>query len=1084
MADKLSLKWLDGNSDASGETAPENPTFNVDNPTMWTPLSVLSGLASGFCERRAVINSMFATDGATEKDWYATGDLGSANRDDITRNCMHNLALGSTGDANLYQSAVDASLQVIGNAGTANYMTAMDAAITSIITGDGSRYVTADNQDYSFTNLAAAAVATAAATGIAESAIQIPQSDGGSFNTQNAMALPVEWAKERKWMLDELKWAVTLGGGTSYNADTAANYTYLDDGIFNYGTTAQAAYEITLADAEYQWEVATDYPDVYRGLTISNALIEDEDYLNCDVRGLPFKLFMELDTEEIDGQEQVVWSMTANNDDRESYLLGVGNNMYLETPEPIKGAVTAKVYFDSLPLPYYPIPVTQEGETTYLISTVSEATVAAANVTLYKVVDGGILNVPSGREVNNVIVEGGTVNIANGGYIKYCTVLPEGHIDGIKNVDYLSIDGMRLRDHNYSSSALGAGYQYTIIEGSQNDHVTSTIATGDPEIAAPSSYYIKSGGTLVFSASYNYLDYLQTNDQNNARIFVDSGGCLLVKGSPKLPRIDIYPYKGAPEYVTFGRHRPHDITTGTTTHYCWHRAYTNTDSTGIPDELYTTSIPADDLDWDISDVILYENTGSITDPTFVATSYIISADEDTDIAYVYYDDDCTARLRCPVVVFSGGTCIFGLYTRFGQDSTDYYGNSLFFAYPGATVQFVRNYHNVYNQKVNGGAGGFEASVHAAVADTTNITLYRMLDVTPSGDISWKEAGGMGRYDNPVDYSLLTYTDDSHLTNKPTIYDVTGATFYNYYAQDLPFAVTGGTPVIYTGDPMGTHVFSAVSCMLFSPLDFTVNGTPITKGWNEITVSSTSLYGLKCVLTPGDSESVDYDSALFYIKRTGNEWIRRDLAVQIPNPTTASIIKLIAMSSTAPETYALGDMYYNTTSKKIFTAVEVTVNDTTGIQWSTEGSDPVANGIYFNYSNGNTYQWTGTGSAATMTELPVDGWNYSQEYYPGLIYTPLAGYTKGTPLYKDPTCSIETGSELYSLSYPLITGSTVNIPNSPTYGSFLGVATSYAIYLCSIVDLEVTTAGTGAPVNHYQDFYVRQFQTSPAAITTN
>ena len=255
MADVLSLKWIEGNDvvtlsggtyttpidvHISGNTA-NTPTFDVDNPVMWTPLSVLSGLASGYCERRAVLNPIFVT-GTTvnessvivnlEKDWY-TG--GSDVRDEISRNFMHNLAVGSSGDTNMYQSATNATMHMFGSAGASNYMTAMDSAITALVSG-ATTYRTSTGGAFgdlsvpAFSALASAASATAAETSYTSSApissVSQPVSNGGQFNARMAIGIPVEWAKERKWMLDELRW--TTGQPTKDALNNTWNGKLLD----------------------------------------------------------------------------------------------------------------------------------------------------------------------------------------------------------------------------------------------------------------------------------------------------------------------------------------------------------------------------------------------------------------------------------------------------------------------------------------------------------------------------------------------------------------------------------------------------------------------------------------------------------------------------------------------------------------------------------------------------------------------------------------------------------------------------------------------------------------------------------------
>ena len=232
---RLSLKWIDGNDviTLSGGTYTEPvdvhingntagvPTFNVDNPMMWTPLSVMSGLASGFCERRAVLDSEFKTGASTSKTWLQNDDTPEAvaDRDAIVSNCMHNLALGSDYAHLFYSSGATATMAPIGSAAVSNYMTAMDSAITAIVSG-ADVFVDANGSSYestgrtAFDGLASSAYITASTQSEVGSAILRPSSGGGSsLKTTMAIGLPIEWAKERKWMLDELQW--TNGGAAS-----------------------------------------------------------------------------------------------------------------------------------------------------------------------------------------------------------------------------------------------------------------------------------------------------------------------------------------------------------------------------------------------------------------------------------------------------------------------------------------------------------------------------------------------------------------------------------------------------------------------------------------------------------------------------------------------------------------------------------------------------------------------------------------------------------------------------------------------------------------------------------------------------
>jgi hypothetical protein len=65
-----------------------------------------------------------------------------------------------------------------------------------------------------------------------------------------------------------------------------------------------------------------------------------------------------------------------------------------------------------------------------------------------------------------------------------------------------------------------------------------------------------------------------------------------------------------------------------------------------------------------------------------------------------------------------------------------------------------------------------------------------------------------------------------------------------------------------------------------------------------------------------------------------------------------VVDLLELASTAPEHCAIGDKYYNSTSKKIFSATGV---DT----WASTGEDPEKDKIYVDTSTDSTYRWSGS-----------------------------------------------------------------------------------------------------------------------------
>lgn len=86
------------------------------------------------------------------------------------------------------------------------------------------------------------------------------------------------------------------------------------------------------------------------------------------------------------------------------------------------------------------------------------------------------------------------------------------------------------------------------------------------------------------------------------------------------------------------------------------------------------------------------------------------------------------------------------------------------------------------------------------------------------------------------------------------------------------------------------------------------------------------------------------------------------AAQLPSYVD-DVIELLNVTNTAPSTCVKGDMYYNTTSKKIFTA-------TAANTWGTTGADGEAGKIYVNLNNGKTYRWSGTDMAVISETLAL------------------------------------------------------------------------------------------------------------------
>lgn len=65
-----------------------------------------------------------------------------------------------------------------------------------------------------------------------------------------------------------------------------------------------------------------------------------------------------------------------------------------------------------------------------------------------------------------------------------------------------------------------------------------------------------------------------------------------------------------------------------------------------------------------------------------------------------------------------------------------------------------------------------------------------------------------------------------------------------------------------------------------------------------------------------------------------------------------VIDLLNVTDTAPSTCAKDDLYYNTTTKKIYTA-------TAANTWNTTGEDPEESKIYVNATDSKCYRWSGS-----------------------------------------------------------------------------------------------------------------------------
>lgn len=526
MADLLSLKWIEGNTDTTGGVSLQGtPTFNIDDPTMWPTLSVMSGLASGFCERRATLDDDFVTAAGTTLHWSAGT---AANRDTIAKNCMHNMALGSSGAANLYKTATDATMYPIGSAGASNYMVAMDNAITTLV-GDMTKFVSSGTTPaaYTFDTLKAAAATAATNAG---SAITTITSNGGSFNTKMALATPVMWAKQRKWMLDELKYTSQTA---VYDKPVAScNIKKFNETVNN--KSLLVSVEACRLD-EYGSGTTTAISDLAFAGGAVTSIISPTYYTQNYVGRCFFYIMAGNATTGQNGvwsfngwKPRYYYSDQAYGSDY-SWPFPGDNVLWATVPQDTAlKAATVKVLFDQGSI-YKDTDTYAYMTNVHRVSTTESVTGAdtAGNSKSYEIKTGGILTIPNGQKPLSVVISsGGKLIMENGSLLSHCILLSGGALTGIPNIMDLSVDGFYPYCMDTPTIQLPFGADVS------SKAITSTYTALNADTVSSASitdkaYYI-SGHTFTY-AHPTTLDGLEVKAKE-CHFIVDNGGVLVMSG--------------------------------------------------------------------------------------------------------------------------------------------------------------------------------------------------------------------------------------------------------------------------------------------------------------------------------------------------------------------------------------------------------------------------------------------------------------------------------------------------------------------------------------------------------------------------
>lgn len=566
------LYWIDKNENKDTPTVSTGATFNVDNPSFWTNLSVLSGLASGYCERLAVAKLASAGTAVTAGAKVAlvagnTWTMGPTIAADVTENdnivskVLNGFALGKT-DAALFTTS-QAVFRTVGTSLGSNYMSAVDSAIVSMCDIPGG-YVRGanDTNAYTFSDLATAAKARSEIESVAGSAVAKPTANGGVLARKGALAYPVAWAKQRKWMLDTLRY--TSATQTAVYATTDAFGKRIQYEL--YPTTGAASNTVEQCRAyEYIQALQSTAITASAFCGSSTAQLSDQEYM-----GRTFYSTM-----------NAAYNTTTNSATIRGWKPGryesngrvahVCFNSPKETepvltaqvPAAVKGAtVTCNIRFEQGSIPR----TRSFSYSDSVTSVTAAATVADAsqstNTKCYEVKAGGVLTVPSGQQPYSIVVSsGGMVNFASGSLASSCIVLDGGTITGLPNVQNLAVSGFYPNGPfdadtiwPFGASAQttlaapvnttfenGAGSTYSTAKNNKAIHVSGgTLTVGPGAVLSNCQIVVNSGGQIVFTGT----DTDHRCIMSGCCVKVLSGGTMTLSDSFQFHTDDIFIYGG------------------------------------------------------------------------------------------------------------------------------------------------------------------------------------------------------------------------------------------------------------------------------------------------------------------------------------------------------------------------------------------------------------------------------------------------------------------------------------------------------------------------------------------------------------
>ena len=493
--------------------------YNIDDPKFCTPMSVLSGLVSGFCERQAVVmtgNTIGGSAWQTAKT--AAADAANGN---TVQSMTALIALGRDVGSTVAELAnvvpsTDANFMMI-SAGTAGtYMQVFDGLLNLTITSGGYVDVTGATAYDTFAKVATVAVQAAQAAG---QPIGTPVSGGLAYSGTMKPTLPTEWALERKWMMEVLR--RTPGGAAETgpvqsDVDLWKHYISQVDSVVRNPSAGAADTAVPEMFGSAQWEVATSYYGT-DPLYMEDTLITSGGYSVGNRYDITSTGETEVYSRDIyDGEDIVGSEVVKVRTYEENRIQQMSAYNYAYHLDKIVSHVTTQD-MPSLPavttIPMYLM--RQDGNYYTTIDYSNMIPVGAAmhaeNGSSYYVVAGGTLYVDVGIGAGTVSIEPNGVvsmtdstahidklNIMDGG-----TYNPFMTLNGATSVMY---PGVNSAMRNYISVWLADPYGYT--GGPYN-----VIKTGQTAVYAHTPYglYV-SGGTATVNGPFNPLaprDYVQ-----------------------------------------------------------------------------------------------------------------------------------------------------------------------------------------------------------------------------------------------------------------------------------------------------------------------------------------------------------------------------------------------------------------------------------------------------------------------------------------------------------------------------------------------------------------------------------------------